>query len=201
MGRKGAGGGSCVPIEVLLPGAELGPWGQVLPCRPVSQSVNDRENPSSPRTAEMRRGEGMPDGRGLMSQRWALHAPPPPARRASGGGPHFLCPALQGLSRRRQFLREHGAPFSAFLTDSFGRQHSYLRISLTEKCNLRCESPSCPPAPPPPPHPPAEAASEISPRPGSLLNLPPSSSQCLLPPFFPARQLGSWGKIRVRVEF
>ncbi|XP_034516570.1 molybdenum cofactor biosynthesis protein 1 isoform X9 [Ailuropoda melanoleuca] len=47
--------------------------------------------------------------------------------------------AAEGLSRRRQFLREHGAPFSAFLTDSFGRQHSYLRISLTEKCNLRCQ--------------------------------------------------------------
>nr|XP_053639170.1 molybdenum cofactor biosynthesis protein 1-like [Cherax quadricarinatus] len=30
-------------------------------------------------------------------------------------------------------------PFSAFLTDSYGRQHSYLRISLTEKCNLRCQ--------------------------------------------------------------
>nr|XP_020497261.1 molybdenum cofactor biosynthesis protein 1-like [Labrus bergylta] len=30
-------------------------------------------------------------------------------------------------------------PFSAFLTDNFGRQHSYLRISLTEKCNLRCQ--------------------------------------------------------------
>ncbi|PSS03743.1 hypothetical protein BD289DRAFT_449195 [Coniella lustricola] len=29
-------------------------------------------------------------------------------------------------------------PFSDFLTDSFHRQHSYLRISLTEKCNLRC---------------------------------------------------------------
>ena len=28
-------------------------------------------------------------------------------------------------------------PFSDFLTDSFGRQHTYLRISLTEKCNLR----------------------------------------------------------------
>uniref|UniRef100_A0A2K6L934 Molybdenum cofactor biosynthesis protein 1 n=1 Tax=Rhinopithecus bieti TaxID=61621 RepID=A0A2K6L934_RHIBE len=55
-------------------------------------------------------------------------------------GPCFL-PALslQELSRRRQFLREHAAPFSAFLTDSFGRQHSYLRISLTEKCNLRCQ--------------------------------------------------------------
>ena len=24
------------------------------------------------------------------------------------------------------------------LTDSFGRSHSYLRISLTERCNLRC---------------------------------------------------------------
>lgn len=27
---------------------------------------------------------------------------------------------------------------SATLTDSFGRVHNYLRISLTEKCNLRC---------------------------------------------------------------
>ncbi|XP_049747373.1 molybdenum cofactor biosynthesis protein 1 isoform X3 [Elephas maximus indicus] len=48
-------------------------------------------------------------------------------------------PAPKELSRRRQFLREHAAPFSTFLTDSFGRQHSYLRISLTEKCNLRCQ--------------------------------------------------------------
>ncbi|XP_030171300.1 molybdenum cofactor biosynthesis protein 1 isoform X3 [Lynx canadensis] len=47
--------------------------------------------------------------------------------------------AVEELARRRQFLREHAAPFSAFLTDSFGRQHSYLRISLTEKCNLRCQ--------------------------------------------------------------
>ncbi|GFR65056.1 molybdenum cofactor biosynthesis protein 1 [Elysia marginata] len=29
--------------------------------------------------------------------------------------------------------------FSEFLTDTFGRQHTYLRISLTEKCNLRCQ--------------------------------------------------------------
>ncbi|XP_047138147.1 uncharacterized protein LOC101237296 isoform X1 [Hydra vulgaris] len=28
--------------------------------------------------------------------------------------------------------------FSSFLTDSFGRRHNYLRISLTERCNLRC---------------------------------------------------------------
>lgn len=42
-------------------------------------------------------------------------------------------------SGRGRFLLEHAAPFSAFLTDSFGRQHNYLRISLTEKCNLRCK--------------------------------------------------------------
>ncbi|XP_058931347.1 molybdenum cofactor biosynthesis protein 1 isoform X2 [Kogia breviceps] len=48
-------------------------------------------------------------------------------------------PAVEVLSGRRRFLMEHAAPFSAFLTDSFGRRHSYLRISLTEKCNLRCQ--------------------------------------------------------------
>ncbi|XP_014239920.1 molybdenum cofactor biosynthesis protein 1 isoform X2 [Cimex lectularius] len=26
-----------------------------------------------------------------------------------------------------------------YLTDSFGRRHTYLRISLTERCNLRCQ--------------------------------------------------------------
>ncbi|XP_074092961.1 molybdenum cofactor biosynthesis protein 1 isoform X2 [Macrotis lagotis] len=41
--------------------------------------------------------------------------------------------------KRREFLRDHAAPFSAFLTDNFGRRHNYLRISLTEKCNLRCQ--------------------------------------------------------------
>lgn len=29
-------------------------------------------------------------------------------------------------------------PFSDFLTDNFSRQHDYLRISITERCNLRC---------------------------------------------------------------
>ncbi|NXD08769.1 MOCS1 protein, partial [Nothocercus nigrocapillus] len=42
-------------------------------------------------------------------------------------------------SGKGHFSLEHAAPFSAFLTDSFGRQHNYLRISLTEKCNLRCQ--------------------------------------------------------------
>ncbi|KAL7285568.1 hypothetical protein ACG7TL_000672 [Trametes sanguinea] len=35
---------------------------------------------------------------------------------------------------------ERGAAVSPFLVDSFKRQHNYLRISLTERCNLRCAS-------------------------------------------------------------
>jgi uncharacterized radical SAM superfamily Fe-S cluster-containing enzyme len=31
-----------------------------------------------------------------------------------------------------------GAPQPHMLTDTFGRHHTYLRISLTERCNLRC---------------------------------------------------------------
>lgn len=29
---------------------------------------------------------------------------------------------------------------SPFLVDAYNRQHNYLRISLTERCNLRCAS-------------------------------------------------------------
>lgn len=42
-----------------------------------------------------------------------------------------------GVSTPRRSLHD-ARPFSDFLTDNFHRQHSYLRISLTEKCNLRC---------------------------------------------------------------
>lgn len=38
---------------------------------------------------------------------------------------------------RRESIR-NAKPFSHFLTDSYQRQHDYLRISLTEACNLRC---------------------------------------------------------------
>ncbi|KAJ6446333.1 molybdenum cofactor biosynthesis protein 1 B [Purpureocillium lavendulum] len=35
-------------------------------------------------------------------------------------------------------MRPSAKPFSEFLTDTFHRQHDYLRISVTERCNLRC---------------------------------------------------------------
>ncbi len=44
-------------------------------------------------------------------------------------GPRALDPALLGLTKQG---KAHG------LTDTFGRLHSYLRISITERCNLRC---------------------------------------------------------------
>lgn len=41
------------------------------------------------------------------------------------------------LESRRRRIRD-AKPFSDFLTDKFQRQHDYLRISVTERCNLRC---------------------------------------------------------------
>jgi molybdenum cofactor biosynthesis protein A len=35
--------------------------------------------------------------------------------------------------------RSPGAVDESMITDTFGREHRYLRISLTEKCNLRCQ--------------------------------------------------------------
>lgn len=41
------------------------------------------------------------------------------------------------LSDRKEKIKT-AKPFSSFLTDKFSRQHDYLRISITERCNLRC---------------------------------------------------------------
>lgn len=38
----------------------------------------------------------------------------------------------------RKLLLPHTRPFRSFLIDSYNRFHNYLRISITERCNLRC---------------------------------------------------------------
>ncbi|XP_062252647.1 molybdenum cofactor biosynthesis protein 1 isoform X2 [Platichthys flesus] len=48
-------------------------------------------------------------------------------------------PTVKSSQRQKRLRDDSLLPFSAFLTDNFGRRHSYLRISLTEKCNLRCQ--------------------------------------------------------------
>ncbi|KAH6697403.1 hypothetical protein F5X68DRAFT_266608 [Plectosphaerella plurivora] len=45
---------------------------------------------------------------------------------------------IPSASHRNSLFAEPIKPFTEFLTDSFGRQHNYLRISVTERCNLRC---------------------------------------------------------------
>ncbi|KAL8688502.1 MAG: hypothetical protein Q9224_004866, partial [Gallowayella concinna] len=47
-------------------------------------------------------------------------------------------PALPASSFPRAHRLQEAKPFSHFLTDNFHRQHTYLRISVTERCNLRC---------------------------------------------------------------
>ncbi len=46
-------------------------------------------------------------------------------------------PPTRPFQSRKEAIK-NAKPFSAFLTDKFDRQHDYLRISITEKCNLRC---------------------------------------------------------------
>lgn len=50
---------------------------------------------------------------------------------------YYPPPPTETPSAPRKAIKE-AKPFSDFLTDTFARQHNYLRISLTERCNLRC---------------------------------------------------------------
>lgn len=54
-----------------------------------------------------------------------------------GSVPPVQTPSRQAARERIQAI-EKAKPFSKFLTDNFQRQHDYLRISITERCNLRC---------------------------------------------------------------
>src|SRR5437588_10421607 len=93
--------------------------------------------------------------RALPVTRWAT-------RGFTGGVTARLKPHASGVIKVREdppeigiegsgALRENGTsrlerikrakPFSEFLTDGFGRRHTYLRISVTERCNLRCMVP------------------------------------------------------------
>jgi cyclic pyranopterin phosphate synthase len=55
-----------------------------------------------------------------------------------GGVPPVPVPQRRSALEERIAAVHEAKPFSDFLTDTFHRQHDYLRISITEKCNLRC---------------------------------------------------------------
>ncbi|KAF0770852.1 molybdenum cofactor biosynthesis protein 1 isoform X1 [Aphis craccivora] len=45
----------------------------------------------------------------------------------------------QGRPGRKSRAAIFNSSLDEILTDTFGRKHNYLRVSLTERCNLRCE--------------------------------------------------------------
>lgn len=47
-------------------------------------------------------------------------------------------PSLSETSAKRWDAVKNAKPITHFLTDNFNRRHDYLRISITERCNLRC---------------------------------------------------------------
>lgn len=49
----------------------------------------------------------------------------------------FFCRMF--LARRFSTVAKNCSVVAPMLVDTFGRQHTYLRISLTERCNLRCQ--------------------------------------------------------------
>jgi cyclic pyranopterin phosphate synthase len=55
-----------------------------------------------------------------------------------GGVPPVPVPQRRSALEERIAAVHEAKPFSDFLTDTFNRQHDYLRISITERCNLRC---------------------------------------------------------------
>ncbi|PGG97285.1 molybdenum cofactor biosynthesis protein A [Helicocarpus griseus UAMH5409] len=61
-------------------------------------------------------------------------APPP----EPSPPPYTPPPPFQQSPSSRVSSLKKAKPLSDFLTDTFNRQHDYLRISVTERCNLRC---------------------------------------------------------------
>lgn len=67
----------------------------------------------------------------------AISSTAPAVQEYPDNGIPVLHHEVNTVVNRREAIKK-AKPFSAFLTDSFQRQHNYLRISITEKCNLRC---------------------------------------------------------------
>ncbi|KAH0556875.1 hypothetical protein GP486_005335 [Trichoglossum hirsutum] len=77
-------------------------------------------------------------GRGLFSAAVTIpESTPADAPREIPGVLPQTPPQVASVVDRKEAIR-HSKPFSSFLTDNFQRQHDYLRISVTERCNLRC---------------------------------------------------------------
>jgi cyclic pyranopterin phosphate synthase len=75
----------------------------------------------------------------LRLRQWQCRQLATAATAAEYSDPESFVPESQQTPQAvRQAKIRQAKPFSEFLTDNLDRQHDYLRISLTERCNLRC---------------------------------------------------------------
>lgn len=76
------------------------------------------------------------------ARQWSVQTRPQSTRAASRPNPTVTVPDLPpphpSTKPSKLSTLKSAKPFSEFLTDTFNRQHDYLRISVTERCNLRC---------------------------------------------------------------
>lgn len=79
----------------------------------------------------------------LLPKRSARHIPQLAAsntrRRTLSGATGAACGGSEDDAGKRIRRHEHARAASPILEDRYGRFHNYLRISLTERCNLRCQ--------------------------------------------------------------
>ncbi|KAJ6118141.1 hypothetical protein N7471_014018 [Penicillium samsonianum] len=77
-----------------------------------------------------------------VARQWGIQIRPQSTRAASTPNATVAIPELppphSSTKHSKLSTLKSAKPFSEFLTDTFNRQHDYLRISVTERCNLRC---------------------------------------------------------------
>lgn len=117
-----------------------------MQARRTLHALTRRPNPlpSSSYAANLQRREGMQthsSAEKLPASSSATSPSPSPLPSPSpspSATPQPVRPLPQRPDPPRRRSVEAIKPFSDFLTDTHQRQHTYLRISLTERCNLRC---------------------------------------------------------------
>ncbi|KAH7080851.1 hypothetical protein FB567DRAFT_531907 [Paraphoma chrysanthemicola] len=105
----------------------------------MAPMANIRAVPTAVRSATARGEHLRPLIRATQPRRIATNAAiQEPTVEFPGGIPPVQVPQRKSALEQRIAAVKAAKPFSDFLTDTFNRQHDYLRISITERCNLRC---------------------------------------------------------------
>jgi hypothetical protein len=107
---------------------------------PMAPLAKMRAVPTALRSATIRGEHRLPPSiRAIQPRNIATNAAiREPSVEIPGGVPPVHVPQRRSALEQRMAAVDKAKPFSDFLTDTFNRQHDYLRISITERCNLRC---------------------------------------------------------------